>query len=168
MKVSATEEYGLRCILHVARRYDTDEPVTAQEVADAEGISVPYAQKLLRLLSQADIIDSRRGVGGGYVLSRSPAEISLGDVVRALDADFATAEMCERHTGDRDVCAHAPHCTIRPVWSYIEEFVVRTLEHVTLDVLLGDSQRVQGHLRALEERGAPALHCPVADVVLNT
>lgn len=160
MKISATEEYGLRCIMHVARQFHTDTPVTAQEVATAEGISAPYAQKLLRQFARAELIESRRGVGGGYVLARHPRRVTVLDVVRALDAEFETAEFCSRHTGEFETCAHACDCTIRPVWSFIEDFVSRTLTRLTLDVLIaGDA----AHIRALIENPNPAVQvvCPV-------
>ncbi len=156
MKISASEEYGLRCIMHVARHFDADRPVTAQEVADAEGISGPYAQKLLRQFARVDLIESRRGVGGGYVLARHPQRITVLDVVRALDADFETADVCQKHTGEREVCTHAGDCNIRPVWSFIEDFVSRTLDRLTLHTLISGNTAVVRELERTEGQ-----YCPV-------
>lgn len=165
MRVSALEEYGLRCLLHVAREFETDQPVTAQSVADSEGLSVPYAQKILRLLSQADLVESRRGVNGGYVLARNPERISVGDVMRAFDTKFDAGDICERHTGDLEVCAHAGGCTIKPVWSFIDDFITRTLNGLTLDVLLEGDDAVNAHLgKALKPNAKAPLYCPVAEL----
>lgn len=161
MKISATEEYGLRCIMHVARHFDADEPVTAQAVADAEGISAPYAQKLLRQFALAGLIESRRGVGGGYVLARHPERINVLDVVRAQDAGFEAIDVCEKHTGDHDTCTHAGSCSIRPVWSFIEDFVSRTLERLTLQTLVAGTAAVQRQLEADTTRLDSNLYCPV-------
>lgn len=163
MKISATEEYGLRCIMHVARQFNSDTPVTAQEVATAEGISAPYAQKLLRQFARAELIESRRGVGGGYVLARHPHRITVLDIVRALDAEFETTEFCARHTGEFETCAHACNCTIRPVWSFIEDFVSQTLSRLTLDVLVSGNPTL---IRELIENPNPVVQmdCPVENL----
>lgn len=152
----------------VGRRFDTGATVTAQEVAEAEGISIPYAQKLLRMLSRAGLIDSQRGVNGGYVLARHPGRITVGEIVRALDGGFETADVCDKHTGGHETCARAGDCTIRPVWSFIEDFVNRTLDGLTLDVLLGGTNAVSTHLHELAATSSDDLHCPVVEIVPTT
>ncbi len=162
MKVSSTEEYGLRCAMHVARAW-TEGPVSATQVADAEGISVPYAQKLLGMLSRADLIVSRRGASGGYELARSPDTISVGELLRALDGGFDVGEICDRHSGDRDTCAHSTGCTIRPMWSFIEDFLTRTLDSLSLETLLKNPRAVSERLGRTEPAGQ--LDCPAAQIM---
>jgi Rrf2 family protein len=164
MKVSALEEYGLRCILRVAADFEDDTPLTASEVADAESISVPYAQKILRLLSRAQLVESRRGVGGGYALARHPDRISVGDVMRALDASFDTSDVCERHTGEDEVCARAGACSIQPMWSFIEEFINQTLDNLTLSTLLRGDRAVSTQLERFRVTATGELYCPVSDL----
>ena len=101
MKITANEEYGLRCLMRLARLQERPpwlpgEPALAEgyhpfprwstirEVATAEGLSIPYAAKLLRLLRLAGLIESDRGGPGGYRLARPPAEVRLGAVLLAL------------------------------------------------------------------------------------
>lgn len=158
MKITALEEYGLRCLLHVARH--PGEPISAQTIAEKEGLSLPYTQKILRILAQNDLIEAKRGVNGGYVLARSPDRISVGDAVRALGGMFDIDEICERYTGELTACAHECKCTLRPVWSHIAEFVVRTLDNVSIAVLLRDQNAVTNYLQKL----APPpdeVFCPV-------
>ncbi len=145
MKITAVEEYGLRCLMRVAEEQE-GEPVSAQAIAELEGLSVSYTQKLMRILSLADLVESRRGAHGGFVLARSSEEITLGDAIRALGGIFDVEEICDRHTGEMETCAHQCHCTIRPVWSYISRFVVETLDGITLSDLMHDEKTVARHL----------------------
>lgn len=145
MKITALEEYGLRCLLCVAE-HGEDEPVSAQSIAELEGLSLPYTQKLLRHLSSADLVRAKRGPNGGYYLARSAEEISLGEVLQELGGLLEMDEFCENHTGKQDVCANACSCTIRPVWSHISEFLVQTLEAIPLSVLVGEVDEVRNYL----------------------
>src|SRR3954451_17032729 len=99
MKISAQEEYGLRCLLQIARRGDRASP-SITEIAEAEGLSAPYAAKLLAVLRQEGFIESTRGRSGGYRLSRPPGEIHLGGVLAALGEQFfAEGDFCQKHAG---------------------------------------------------------------------
>lgn len=159
MKISSLEEYGLRCLLHVAREA-ADEPVAAADVAESEGISAAYAQKVLRILNRAGLVESVRGANGGFHLARPVESISVGEVVRAVGGGIDVVELCERN-GDVDGCCHAGSCTIRPVWSHIADFVERTLDSVSVAMLMRDGDAVARHL----DRVAPVppeMICPVA------
>ncbi len=148
MRITAVEEYGLRCLLRVAP-YSEEDPVSAQTIAELEGMSIPYTQKILRILSQGGLVDSKRGAYGGYYVTRPVAEISLGDVMRALGGFIEVDDLCERHTGEREVCCNARNCTIRPVWSHISEFVMSTMDQIPLSVLTEDEHAVLRHLASL-------------------
>lgn len=149
MKITAVEEYGLRCLLRVAP-YSEEDPVSAQTIAEMEGMSLPYTQKILRILSQGGLVDSKRGAYGGYYATRPIEEISLGDVMRALGGFIEVDDLCERHTGERDVCCNASNCTIRPVWSHISDFVMTTMDQIPLSVLAEDQDAVLRHLASLD------------------
>jgi Rrf2 family protein len=148
MKITAIEEYGLRCLLRVAP-YRQDDPVSAQTIAELEGMSTSYTQKILRILSQSGLVDSKRGAHGGYFAVRPVEEISLGDVMRALGGFIEVDDLCERHTGELEVCCNAENCTIRPVWSHISDFVMQTMDQIPLDVLTEDEHAVRSHLASL-------------------
>ena len=148
MKITATEEYGLRCLLRVGR-HRGEEPVCAQEIADGEGLSLPYTQKLLRILTQAQLIEAKRGAQGGYVLSRDASQISLGEAIRAFGGMIELDHICEHHTGNQERCSNAHNCSLRPVWSCLSEFVVRTFDAIPLSLLLYEEARVAEHLMAM-------------------
>ncbi len=171
MKISATEEYGLRCLLRVARQ-PADSPISAQQIAQLEGISTPYAQKLLRVLTQAELVEARRGSSGGYVMAREVSILTLGDAIRALGGMVELDTLCEHHTGQHDVCCNTQNCTIRPVWSFLSEFLARTLDAIPLALLLSQEDDVARFLRAMTPPKAaltaslPTPHqCPIAQAI---
>lgn len=148
MKITSMEEYGLRCLVRVARE-SSDAPVSAQDVADSEGMSLAYAQKILRVLSQGDLLHATRGAAGGYMLSRDASEISLGDAIRVLGGALELDHICERHTGEQAVCRNAEQCSIRPVWSCLSEFIMRTFEAIPLALLMQREEVVKQMLMQL-------------------
>jgi Rrf2 family protein len=147
MKITAQEEYGLRCLLQLAQ----GEPhgLTVREIAEQEGLSPAYTEKLLRILAKAGLIHSVRGVHGGYLLSRKPAEISLMDVVRALDSFPTVQEICGRYPGKRFNCIHIDHCCVRSVWSTLTNAIERFMSQVHISDLMGSEPRVR---RILQQR----------------
>ena len=145
MKISAQEEYGLRCLLQLARS-ERDEVVSVKEIASKEGLSQAYVEKLLRLLSKSGLVHSVRGVKGGYVLNRSPADVTLGEVVRALGEVLTTAHICQQFTGLEAQCVHFSDCGIRSVWSGLTTYIQNFLDKTTLASLLEDEDTVTDRL----------------------
>lgn len=130
MKITAQEEYGLRCLLQLARA-PQHHVVRVKDVAEKEGLSHAYVEKLLRLLARAGLVHSVRGMRGGYVLNRPASSVTLGEVVRALGMVQTTNHICQHFTGNQRVCVHFNDCGIRSVWSglttYIQNFLDQTM-----------------------------------------
>lgn len=137
MKISAQEEYGLRCILQLARA-EQGSVVTVKEIAQKEALSTAYVEKLLRLLAKAGLVHSLRGIRGGYTLNRPPNQVTLGEVVQAMGQVPSTVHICHQFTGMREECIHFSNCGIRSVWSGLTTYIQNFLDHTTLDSLLGD------------------------------
>jgi Rrf2 family protein len=137
MKLSAQEEYGIRCLLQLARE---DGRLSASLIASREGLGEPYVAKLLRLLRGAGLVESFRGQQGGYCLTRVPDEISLADAVRALGADLYSVSSCERFSGDQAKCVHSCECSLRSLWAGIQDVITRLLEECTLGILIRSEQ----------------------------
>ncbi len=131
MQLLAQEEYGLRCLLQVARHAEP-EPITIPVIAEREGLSPDYAAKLMRALRQAELVLSTRGAGGGYRLSRPAREITAWQVVQALGGSLFPREFCDSHPGQRHDCVHTTGCSIRGLWSSVESAIRGVLEGVTL------------------------------------
>ncbi len=157
MKITALEEYGLRCLLQVVRQPD-GEPISAQAIADREGLSLAYTQKILRILSTGGLIESRRGALGGFALARSLDELTLGDAMRVLGGVWVTDDICDRHTGEMSVCCNSTNCSIRPVWNHISEFVVQTFDSIPLAVLIKDERAVARHIAGVRTTLSVAEH----------
>jgi len=143
MKVTAQEEYGLRCLLQLARRSDKGRPITVREVATSEGLSVAYAEKLLHQLSKAGLAESVRGVRGGFRLKGRPDEVSVGDAMRALGSFLTHTAICQRYTGDESQCVHNKNCGLRPVWTTVNYHIQKLLDNIPLTLLLQDERQAR-------------------------
>lgn len=138
VKLSAQEEYGIRCLLQLARH---EESVTVAEVGAKEGLGEPYVAKLLRVLRKAGLVESIRGKNGGYRLARPAAEIRMSEVIAALGSElYCPQNFCERFAGDRSVCVHSCECSLRSLWEGIQGVVHSLLERCTLAELANSEQ----------------------------
>src|SRR5687767_4403148 len=104
MKISAQEEYGLRCLVQLAN-LPSGDGLTLPQIAEREGISTANAGKLMWLLNKAGFVVSTRGTKGGYVLARPASEIRLSEIIRVLDQDVLSKH-CDSYTGVLDACVH--------------------------------------------------------------
>jgi Rrf2 family protein len=152
MKITAQEEYGLRCLLQLARA-PHDQVMRVKDIAAGEGLSSAYVEKLLRFLGRAGLVHSVRGVNGGYMLNRPASSITLGEVVRALGTVQTTNHICTQFTGRQDVCVHFSDCGIRSVWSGLTTYIQSFLDRTTLDSLLESEYTVSERItKRLMER----------------
>lgn len=146
MKITAQEEYGLRCLLRLARQPD-GAPLTIPEIAAAERLSVPYVAKLMHILRQAELVDSNRGRTGGYTLARPAEEISLGEALAVLGEPlFADPGYCDRHQGTEHTegsCVHTTDCAVRAVWRSLGDMIAGVLHRVSLAELLAPEAVMQ-------------------------
>ena len=140
MKVSAQEEYGLRCLLQLALLGE-GESLSLAQVAGREGISQANAGKLLWILNKAGLVTSTRGTKGGYRLARPASSIRLSEVIKVLDEDVLAGH-CKSYTGVLDSCVHTGDCGIRSVLVGVHEIVARALSGITLAQLVGTEQKV--------------------------
>lgn len=140
MKISAQEEYGLRCLLQLAG-LSANEALTLPQIAEREGISQANAGKLMWLLNKAGFVSATRGTKGGYQLSRPANEIRLNEVIKVLDADEIDNH-CEGYKGILEKCVHKGDCGIRPVIVGLHEIVQEALSQITLAQLVGDEAKV--------------------------
>ena len=155
MKITAQEEYGLRCLVQLARA-PYNQVVSVKEIASREGLSSAYVEKLLRILSKTGLVHSVRGVKGGYVMNRPTSEMTLGDVVRALGTLETTDHICQSFTGNGAVCVHFSNCGIRSAWSGLTSAIHQFLDQTTLESLLGDEFAVSHRLAKRSGRkGSP-------------
>jgi len=140
MKISAQEEYGLRCLVQLATLHD-NESLTLNQIAEREGISVANAGKLMWLLNKAGFVQATRGTKGGYTLARPSSEIYLNEVIKVLDADEINNH-CEGYKGILQMCIHKGDCGIRPLIVGLHQIVNQALANITLAQLVGEERKV--------------------------
>jgi Rrf2 family protein len=134
---STKAEYGVRVMAHLAKSDDVG-PISLGTIAESEGLPLAYLEHLVQRLRKADLVESRRGAHGGYTLARPPADISMAEVVSALEGDIAPIECI---TADADgvlICARegTEPCPTKLLWTRVQGSIVRTLNEMTLDDLV--------------------------------
>jgi Rrf2 family protein len=135
VKISAQEEYGIRCLLQIGRN-GPGASLTIPEIGRAEHISHHYVAKLLRVLRRGGLVKSVRGQAGGYMLARPLDRITVSEVLAVLGGQLYDPAFCGQHGGAEQVCAHTIDCTIRSLWRNVQQAVDQLLGNTTLDTLL--------------------------------
>jgi len=156
MKVTAQEEYGLRCLVHLASA-SPEKPLTVHEISEREGLSAPYVAKLLNPLREAGIVDSVRGRAGGYHLTRPAEQINLAQIMSALGGQIFESHYCERFPGEAEACVHLTDCSIRSVWGAIEGLVDQVLRRTSLADLMKSEMRLGADIQQRQRRNLPVL-----------
>jgi Rrf2 family transcriptional regulator, cysteine metabolism repressor len=141
MMFSTKAEYGVRVMVELARGID-GEPVPLAEIAARGGLPLAYLEHLVARLRKAGLVDSRRGSRGGYMLARPAAEITMAEIVEALEGSIAPIECISQGPDGSIVCtreADPGHvCPTKLLWTRVRFAIVRTLQETTLaDLLLG-------------------------------
>lgn len=134
MIFSTKAEYGVRVMAHLAGT-DAETPVSLGSIADAEGLPLAYLEHLVQRLRRQGLVESRRGARGGYILTRPAAEITMAEIVEALEGNLAPIE-CLTPEGmcHREVTGNAA-CPTKLLWTRVQGSIVRTLNEMTLDDL---------------------------------
>jgi Rrf2 family transcriptional regulator, cysteine metabolism repressor len=133
MMFSTKAEYGVRVMVHLARR-DDDAPVSLSAVADAEGLPLAYLEHLMQRLRRAELVDSRRGAHGGYFLTRPAGDIAMSEIVAALEGEIAPIECISADADGALVCTRegTEPCPTKLLWTRVQGSIVRTLNEMTL------------------------------------
>jgi Rrf2 family protein len=143
MMFSTKAEYGVRVMVELARRAGED-PVPLAEIAAHDGLPLAYLEHLVARLRKAGLLDSRRGSRGGYMLARSPTEITMAEVVEALEGSIAPIECISQSSDGSIVCSresgragsHSDVCPTKLLWTRVRFAIVRTLKETTLAELV--------------------------------
>lgn len=141
MILSALQEYGIRCLLQLAKQ-PAGHPMTVREIAKAEGLSSDYVEKILNHLKNEGVTNSVRGANGGYLLAHPADDITLAEALRALGGLLYGKGFCNRFPGLKEECNHLMNCGIRPVWAFITREIYRVLSHSTLADFLDEEAAI--------------------------
>ncbi|MBI2169692.1 MAG: Rrf2 family transcriptional regulator [Actinobacteria bacterium] len=131
MKVSTRGDYATRALLSMVLHGD-ESPTSVKEIAERTGLPQPYLEQILLAVKGAGLVKSKRGVGGGYILARRPDEITLADIIVAVDGPIAQRLDSYDH--------HEGHCVVQDIWVDVSEQMRTVLDRVTLAELAEKTQ----------------------------
>lgn len=133
MKFGVGVDYSLKALLMLADRYPSAQPLRVEEIAAVQGVPENYLRRLLIELKRGGLVLSQKGPNGGYMLARSPARITMADVVEVIEGDYTPVECLE--DGANSFCPRDSGCPMREVWREVRDSVVGVLRRATLQSL---------------------------------
>ena len=144
MRLSLRGEYALRALLVLGLNYD--QPlVRIQSISDQQNIPKRFLEQILNDLKSAGIVQSKRGMAGGYRLAKRPEEITLAAVVRHIEGALAPVSCVSEQFYEKCSCPDESRCAIRSVMKEVRDAVVRIAERVTIAELCERSHSLQQH-----------------------
>ncbi len=149
MRISAKGEYATKAVLYLSLKYP--QIATIHEVAEGHRIPIKYLEQILLALRKCGVLESRRGIHGGYTLARPPERISLGEVLRAVDGKFSQTACLRRDRDSPCACPEAEACGLRRLWEELQE----TLDRVLFETSFAEIRRRT--FAAREDRPGQAL-----------
>jgi len=154
--LTAKGKYGVKAMVHLASA-EPESMVQIQEIANDNDIPRKFLDAILGNLRHAGLLRSRKGRGGGYALMRPPAEITLGDIVRALDGPLAPIGCASRGAAYRacDDCSDVARCPVRLIMVQVRDATASVLDGCTLEQLREESSRKRPRLKPPVRRPAP-------------
>jgi len=135
LRLSTKSQYGVRAMFEIANGYPSG-PVTIKEISEKQSVSVAYLEQILNTLRKAGIINSVKGPGGGYVLNKTPDNISIGAILRELDGPVAITSCLDPKEG----CMRIDGCVTHLLWKSLGEKIEAFLDNMTLQDLIEGQQ----------------------------
>lgn len=140
LTLSTKGRYGVRAMVELARHYGRG-PLPIRDIADRQGIPVPYLEQLLVKLRRGLLVESVRGRHGGYVLGRPPDQISVGDVVRILEGPISLCGCVSPKSGE--VCDMVDHCVTKLLWARMSKQIEEIFDDIRLHTLLAETANIE-------------------------
>ena len=142
MRVSTRGDYACRALLSLALHADDLGPQSARDIASRTALPQPYLEQILLALKGAGLVRSKRGVGGGYVLARDPAEITLAEIVSAVDGPIGIGDFGRPH--ENGACDHEGQCVLLGVWEDASNVMRRVLGSHSLAAMVSQARGNSG------------------------
>ena len=128
---STRGEYGVRMMVELARHHGAG-PISLAEMADHEDLPRPYLEQLVVSLREAGLVHSTRGAHGGYELTRDPAQIRMGEVLRALEGPIAPMVCASEDPSHATICDRTGYCSVNHLWMTVQRAIIGALDSITL------------------------------------
>ncbi|MGL4343688.1 MAG: RrF2 family transcriptional regulator [Cellulosilyticaceae bacterium] len=139
MKLSTKGRYGLQVMIDLGV-HAKENHISLKSIAGRLDISENYLEQLVARLKKHKLVGSKRGAQGGYFLAKDPLEISVGDILRALEGSLAPTDCtCE---GKDYYCAHDGHCVTKTVWERIRDGINHVVDSMSLQDLIDDYEQL--------------------------
>jgi Rrf2 family protein len=144
MNLSVRGEYALRALIVLARDYQEDDSVVRiQEISDKQNIPKRFLEQILNDLKSASIVESKRGVAGGYRLRRPPRKITLAEIVRHIEGPLAPVSCVSERFYEKCSCPDESRCAIRSVMKEVRDNIVKVMEQTSLADLAERSRQLE-------------------------
>ncbi|MEY4198839.1 MAG: hypothetical protein RLZZ265_579 [Verrucomicrobiota bacterium] len=143
MKISVRGEYALRALLVLGLNYDRDV-VRIQTISEQQNIPKRFLEQILTDLKSLGVVESRRGVAGGYRLARPPEFVTLAAVIRHIEGPLAPVSCVSERFYEKCSCPDESKCAIRSVMKEVREAIVKILENVTVAQMCERVKLLQG------------------------
>jgi len=140
LKLSTKGQYGVRAMFELAKNYNKG-PLTIKEIAKRQGVSISYLEQLMNKLRKSELIMSRKGPGGGYVINREPSEISVGMILNSLEGPVAITQCLDPAAKG---CKRVEGCVARLLWKSLGEKIEDFLDTINLNDLLNEERKLLG------------------------
>ena len=141
MRYTTKTEYGLICMVYLAKRHGGGW-ISIKEIAKEENYSVAYIEKILQALRQANLVTSQEGNHGGYALTHRPADITLRQIIDALEGSTFDV-FCEPQVREEIVCNHICLCGAKPIWKKTKAVLDHFFDSITLEMMAKPQAEVQ-------------------------
>lgn len=141
MKITTKAHYGLMAMCELGIRYG-GTPMSVKKIASIQNCSDSYMEQIFSLLKKAGLIQSARGARGGYTLTNRPEEISVGQIIRALEGPIGFTECSMDQKGEESCCVHEARCISREFWKELYENINSFLENKKLSDLIESCQPI--------------------------
>ena len=153
MKVSTRGDYACRALLSLAL-HGAQTPTSVRDIADRTGLPQPYLEQILLALKGAGLVRSKRGVGGGYVLARDPGDLTLAQVVSAVDGPIVAGDFGVPH--ENGACDHEGQCVLLSLWAEVGETMREYLQSFTLADMVARARGTADGSSPADDRGRPS------------
>lgn len=134
MRLSTKGRYGLKAVVDLAI-HSQEEAVSISSIAARQSLSESYLEQLIAKLKKAGLVNSLRGINGGYILAKNPRDIYVGDILRALEGDLVVVDCPDSKTE----CAGYDSCVTKYVWKRINDSINTVVDHMTLEDVISHS-----------------------------
>ena len=148
MILSTRGRYGLKMMLELALNYGYGS-IPLNKIADKQSLSVTYLEQLISPLRKNGLVQGIRGSQGGYVLSKNPKDITVGEIIRILEGPLAPSE-CVLEKEEYE-CVNADNCATRIIWEKITESINNVIDSITLQDMVDDFNRLNANKNIISE-----------------